>query len=53
MPQHAPNDRPSDKQQKQRTFRNKMRQRARHAAAYPNDKDSLSRARRWITPTQS
>lgn len=25
MPQHAPNDRPSDKQQKQRTFRNKMR----------------------------
>ncbi len=42
--------RPSDKGQKMRTFRNKLRQRERHKRNYPNDTQSLAAARRWTTP---
>jgi len=52
MPQPSKNNRPSDKQQKQRTFRNKQAQRAKHARLYPNDKESLARATRWIEVKQ-
>lgn len=45
----SPGKSPSDLGQKIRTFRNKLRQRQRHARLYPNDYDSLNRAQRWTT----
>lgn len=33
-----------------RSYRNTQKQRKKHAEKYPNDKDSLARARRWTTP---
>lgn len=36
-----------------RSYKNKLRQRAKHAARYPNDKDSLARAKRWVEPPKA
>lgn len=33
-----------------RTYKNKQKQRKKHAAKYPNDTESLARATRWTVP---